>query len=203
MLPRTRAQMRLILALAVLALPACKTTPEKQAAAPGKEPGPDIEISADELEPMESFLSQTRRVVVAQLVRVEMTPQFFESRMGFTRDLRYVRRTQTDLPDGSRMIEFTNINAGQETNHDGDLLPRLYFGAGLEVRAIHTLRLYLRSPKDRLRPLFLEIVAKNSSGNAKLWVAGRLETEQPTIRVRSELLWSEEKERYVHKAFLG
>ncbi len=201
MLPRTPA--RLLTCLAMLALAACKTTPKKEAAASGKEPGPEIEISADELEPMESFLSQTRRVVVAQLVRVEMTPQFFESRMGFTRDLRYVKRTQTDLPDGSRMIEFTNINAGQETNHDGDLLPRIYFGTGLEVRAIHTLRLYLRNSKDRNRPLFLEIVAKNTSGDAKLWVAGRLETEQPTIRIRSELLWSEAKERYVHKAFLG
>ncbi len=189
----------------LLLLASCKSTPKKEATPPAKEADPDadIEISADELEPMETFLSQTRRVVVAQLVRVEMTPQFFESRMGFTRDLRYVSRKQWDLPDGSRVIEFTNINDGQVTNQDGDLLPRIYFGTGLEVRAIHTLRVYLRRPKDRMRPLYLDIVAKNGSGDAKLWVAGRLETEQPTIRVRSELLWSKEKERYVHKAFLG
>ena len=165
--------------------------------------GEEVTISADELEPIGTFFLETRRVLAAEFIRIEMTPQFFEEKMGFTRDMRYVERRNHTLKDGTRVIELINANTGQVTNIDPDLLPRIYFGTGFEARAYNRMVIFLRSPKSRERPLFIEVKGKNSSGDAQLWVSGRLQHERPTLTIRSELLWSEDKERYKHRSSIG
>jgi hypothetical protein len=90
---------------------------------------------------------------------------------------------------------------GQETNVDPDTLPRVYFGSsGLELRAFKEIRIYMRKAADRERPLFLKVDARSDPGEAKLWVSGRLQTQKPRILIESALLWSEDKERYMHKS---
>ena len=42
-----------------------------------------------------------------------------------------------------------------------------------------------------------------ATGDAKLWVSGRLQKEQPSLRVQMELIWSEDKERYIPKSHVG
>jgi hypothetical protein len=179
---------------------ACETTPEA-ADEPGSVEAAEITIPADDLEPMNRFLLETRRLLFADFVRVEVTPQYFEERMGFTRDVRFVSRKQW-TEGTTRIIEFRN-DSPQETNVDPDLLPRIKFGDGLEVRAFRVLRVYLRPPEGKERPLALRIEAKGEPGDAKLWTGGRLEHEQPKITIRSELIWSEERQRYSHRASVG
>lgn len=186
--------------LTCLLLPACETTPEIDD--PLRE-GEQVTIPGRDMEPVARFVLETRRLLVAEFVRIEMTPQFFEQKMGVTRDPRFVDRRTWREEDGTRVIEIKNINKEQETNIDPDLLPRVYFGSGLEVRAYNTIRIYLRSPKTRERPLFLNIMGKNSNGDAKLWVSGRLQLERPEITIAIDLLWSEGREHYVSKSHIG
>ena len=182
-----------------LAVVGCKTTRQKEIEKPLDE-GEPVVIPPGELEPMAMFLFDTKRVLVGEFVRVEASTQFFEEKMGFTRDLQFVERTQQVLPDGTRLIELKNINTDQLTNRDPDLLPRVYFDQGLEIRAYHTIRIYLRRPTDRKHPLWLKVDAKSNEGNTQMWVTGRLQYDQPTVRLSSELIWNEERERYDHRS---
>jgi len=188
----------LLLFAALLA--ACETTPKIDD--PIRQ-GDEVTISGDDLEPVANFFFQTKRILVAEFIKVEMTPQFFEEKMGLTRDPRYVEKKMWTGKDGTRYIEIRNINTVQKTNLDPDLLPRIYFGEGFEARAYNTIIIMLKYPKTRERPLFLEVTAKNSTGDAKLWVGGRLQQQRPTIVVRSELIWHEGFEHYKHRSHIG
>ena len=118
--------MRLLPLLLLLALTACKTTPDRPEPT---DPDEAVTINPDELEPMRRFVLETRRVLAAEFVRIEASQQFFEQQMGFTRVLRYCKRSPvTVLEDGTRVIEIVRLKDGQETNIDPDLLPRVYFG---------------------------------------------------------------------------
>ena len=186
--------------LTLLVAVACETTPD--ADDPLKE-GEEVTISADELEPVSRFFLETNRLLVAEFIRIEMTPQFFEEKMGFTRDPRYVDRKQWRDADGNRIIELRNANRAQKSNIDPNLLPRVYFGSGLELRAYDTIRIVMKSPKTRKRPLYMSIKGKNAIGDAKLWVSNRLQQERPTLSIEMALLWSDDKERYVPKSHIG
>jgi hypothetical protein len=169
------------------------------------DPEGEITIKPDELEPMANFILGTRRIVAAEFVRLELSRQFFEEQMGYTRDPEYVYRSPVKIQeDGSRVIVLKNLNTRQQTNLDPDKLPRVYFGSnGLEIRAYREIRIYLRNPKKKERPLFLNLAAKNSVGDAKMWVSGRLQHQKPTLTLNSALIWSEEKEEYVHRSSVG
>lgn len=187
--------------LLFVAAGACETVPDPD---DPLEEGESVTISADELRPVASFVLETNRLLVAEFIRVEMTPQFFEEKMGFTRDPRYVDRRQWRDKQGNRIIELRNANREQKTNIDPSLLPRVYFGgSGLELRAYDTIRIVMTNPKTRGRPLFICIKAKNSLGDAKLWVSGRLQQERPSLSIRLDLIWSEDKERYISKSHIG
>jgi hypothetical protein len=188
---------RLSLLLLPLAL-ACETTDDR---VNKDDPDAEITIKPDEIEPMANFVLETRRLLVADAVKIECSSQFFEQQMGYTRDPNLVLRTPVEvLPDGSRVVVLKSVH-GQETNIDPDTLPRVYFGnSGLEIRAYKEIRIYLKKPKDRNRPLFITIDARSDPGEATLWVSGRRQQEKPRIVISSVLLWSEEKERYVHKS---
>jgi hypothetical protein len=179
---------------------ACETTPK------APDPGPDgeVTISDDELRPVRSFVLETRRVLAAHYVKIEATKQFFEPLMGYTRDPRYVHRQPVEIQaDGTKVIILRNDNA-QTSNIDPDLLPRVYFGAGgLQVRAYKEIRIYLREPRDRERPIFLSVEAKNEVGDARMWVSGRLQHAKPTLVLHSQLIWSPEKEEYIHRSSIG
>jgi hypothetical protein len=169
------------------------------------DPEGEVTIKADELEPMANFILGTRRIVAAEFVRLELSRQFFEEQMGYTRDPEFVYRSPVEIQkDGSRLIVLKNLNTDQQTNLDPDKLPRVYFGSnGLEVRAFREIRIYLRNPKKKERPLFLNLAAKNSVGDAKMWVSGRLQHKKRVITLNSALIWSKEKEKYVHKQSIG
>ena len=169
------------------------------------DPEGEVTIKADELEPMINFILGTRRIVAAEFVRLELSRQFFEEQMGFTRDPEYVSRSPVQIQkDGSRLIVLKNVNTEQQTNLDPDKLPRVYFGShGLEVRAFREIRIYLRNPKRKERPLFLNLTAKNFEGDAKMWVSGRLQHKKRVITLNSALIWSEQKEEYVHRQSIG
>ena len=169
------------------------------------DPDGEVTIRADELEPMANFILGTRRIVAAEFVRVELSRQFFEEQMGFTRDPEFVSRSPVEIQkDGSRLIVLKNLNTTQRTNLDPDKLPRVYFGSnGLEIRAFREIRIYLRNPKKKERPLFLNLTAKNSEGDAKMWVSGRLQHQKRVITLNSALIWSEQKEEYVHRQSIG
>ncbi|HEX5137259.1 MAG TPA: hypothetical protein VFY93_09820 [Planctomycetota bacterium] len=187
--------------LAMLLLPlalACESTKDR---VNKDDPNAEITIKPDELEPMANFVLETNRLLVADFVKVQCSAQFFEQQMGYTRDPDLVLRTPVEiLPDGTRVVILKSIH-GQETNIDPDTLPRVKFGSsGLEVRAYRELRIYMKQARDRDKPLFLTVQAKSDHQDAKLWVSGRLQTEKPSILIESALLWSKEKERYVHKS---
>jgi hypothetical protein len=179
---------------------ACKTTPTEEDE-PGAVEAAEVVIPPDDLEPMNNFLLVTKRILFADFVRVEMTPQYFEERMGFTRDVRFVSRKQW-TEGTTRVIELRNESV-QETNIDPDLLPRVYFGEGLEIRARRVIRVYMRPPDGKERPLFIKIEARSDPGNATLWTGGREEHAQPKVTIRSELIWSEPRQRYSHRASVG
>lgn len=170
-----------------------------------EDPEGEVTIKADELEPMANFILGTRRIVAAEFVRLELSRQFFEEQMGFTRDPECVSRSPVQIQkDGSRLIVLRNINTEQRANLDPDKLPRVYFGSnGLEVRAYREIRIYLRNPKKKERPLFLNLAAKNSVGDAKMWVSGRLQHQKPILTLNSALIWSKDKEKYVHRQSIG
>jgi len=186
-----------------LLLAACTTTVNDRL--DKDDPEGEVTITSDELEPMANFILGTRRVVAAEFVRLELSRQFFEEQMGFTRDPEFVSRSPVQIQkDGSRMIVLKNLNTEQVTNLDPDKLPRVYFGSnGLEVRAFREIRIYLRNPKKKERPLFLNLAAKSSMGDAKMWVSGRLQHKKRVITLNSALIWSEEKKEYVHRQSIG
>lgn len=188
---------RLSLLLLPLAL-SCETVDDR---VDKDDPNAEITIKPDEIEPMANFVLETNRLLVADFVKVQCSAQFFEQQMGYTRDPDLVLRTPVEvLPDGSRVVTLKSIH-GQETNVNPDTLPRLKFGSsGLEVRAYREMRIYLKQPRDRDKPLFLTVQAKSDATDAKLWVSGRLQMEKPSILIESALLWSKEKERYIHKS---
>jgi hypothetical protein len=177
---------------------ACETT--KDRVDPDSTSG-EITIKPDELEPMVNFVLETRRVLVAEFVKIEVSAQFFEQQMGYTRDPNLVLRSPVQLlPDCSRHISLKSVH-GQTTNIDPDTLPRVYFGnSGLEIRAYREIRLSLKPPKDRERPLFLTVDARSEDKECMLYVGGRLQEQKPRIVIQSALLWSKDKERYVHKS---
>lgn len=192
---------RLVFLLPLLLL-ACDTVNQR---VNKDDPDGEVTIKSDELEPMANFILQTRRIVAAEFVRLELSRQFFEEQMGYTRDPEYVYRSPVKIQaDGSRVIVLKNLNTTQRTNLDPDKLPRVYFGSGgLEIRAYREIRIYLRNPRKKERPLFLNLTAKNSVGDAKMWVSGRLQHQKPVITLNSALIWSEEKEEYVHRQSIG
>jgi len=186
----------------LLVAAACESTPEVDVEIPEDD---QVTISPDELRPVRNFVMETRRVLAAEFVRIEASKQFYERHIGFTRDPRYVERPPVKiLEDGTRVIILRNVNREQRTNIDPDLLPRVYFGSnGLEIRAYAEIRILLRPTADRKRPVYLTVVAKNRSGDARMWVSGRLQHEKPTLAIRSALLWSSEKDTYVHRTSIG
>ncbi|MHC4547152.1 MAG: hypothetical protein ACYTEZ_00105 [Planctomycetota bacterium] len=169
------------------------------------DPTGEVTIKPDELEPMRNFVLLTRRVLVAEFVRIELSPQFFEEQMGYTRDPQYVYRSPVQVQkDGTRLVVLKTMATRQKTNFDPDKLPRVYFGGnGLEIRAYREIRIYLRNPSNKERPLFLNITAMNSVGDAKMWVGGRLQHQKPTLTLNSALIWSEEKEEFIHRSSVG
>jgi hypothetical protein len=189
-----------LLSLLFLWATACETTPDPD---DPLEEGEEVTIPADDLEPMTRFVLSNRRLMVAEYVRIEVTPQFFEQRMGFTRDPRYVERTSWRDDEGRRIVQIKNANSVQKTNIDPDMLPRVYFGNGLELRAYKVIRIIFVNPKNRQRPLYIHVEGKNATGDAKVWVSGRLQHKGPTVKIQSELLWSEKRERYVMKSHVG
>ncbi len=193
------------LVLLPLLLLGCASTNALDARQPSA-PGEEVHITADELEPMAMFVLETKRLLVAEFIRVEVSQQFFEGQMGLTRDLRAVSRKEVrydrpvgTFPAGTRRIELTNIGE-QSANINPDYLPRAYFGSGLEVRAYRKLVIYLVPVRDKERPLFIDVKGKMSSGDARLWTGGRLTNEKPEIQIHAELVWHTEKEEYKHVA---
>lgn len=189
--------MRRFVLLLPLAL-ACETTEDR---VNKDDPKGEITIKPDEMEPMANFVLETRRLIVAENVKIECSAQFFEQQMGYTRDPAYVERSKVEiLPDGSRLVRLKAVH-GQETNIDPNILPRVYFGtSGLEITAYKEIRIYLKPPKDRDRPLFLSVDARSQHKDTVLYVSGREQQKKPRIMIKSELLWSKEKERYIHKS---
>lgn len=194
-----RLAVYLLLPLAVVA---CQTTETRL---DPDDPEAEVTIKPDEMEPLRSFLLDTRRIVAAEFIKIECSQQFFERQMGFTRDPAFVRRTPTQiLEDGTKIIRLDNVNKEQTTNIDPDLLPRVYFGLkGLEVRAYRTLVIFIRPTRDRERPLFLTIDAKGSTADVRMWVSGRLQHEKPRLSINSALLWKEDTQEYVHRSSIG
>ncbi len=204
--------------LLTLLLCACQTTPDRKepvdtldakkkdpkAAAEAAADEDTVTIRPDELEPVRRFVLETRRVIAAEFVRINTTAQFFEQQLGYTRDLRYVDREMKRLKDGTRVVILKNSIRDQKTNLDPNLLPRVYFGAsGLEIRAYREIRIYLRNSKNKDRPIYLDVLAKNSVGDVMMWVTGRLQHNKPSLHLRSELIYSEEKQEYLHRTSIG
>lgn len=187
----------------------CASTTALDAREPSA-PGEEVHITADELEPMAMFVLETKRVLVAEFVRLEVSEQFFKERMGLTRDQQSVMKKSVrfdrpvgKFPAGTTRIELTNVS-DQRSNLNPEYLPRAYFGAGgLEVRAYRKLVIYLVPVRDRERPLFIDVVGRMSNGDAKLWTSGRLTDERPEIHIGATLIWSEDKEEYKHTASIG
>ena len=186
----------------------CASTKALDAREPSA-PGEEVHITADELEPMAMFVLETKRLLVAEFVRVEVSEQFFKERMGLTRDMQSIMRKTVRydrpmgrLPAGTTRIEMTNVS-DQKSNLNPDYLPRVYFGSGLEVRAFRKLVIYLVPVRDRKRPLFIDVVGRMSNGDAQLWTSGRLTDERPEIHIGAALIWSEDKEEYKHTASIG
>jgi len=187
--------------LLLLSVTGCETTKLDERAPEGDDG--EITITADEMEPMVTFLMETRRLLVADFVRIEASRQYFEQKMGFTRDLRFVTRDVQTLEDGTKVMSLKNTNVEQHTNLDPDLLPRVYFGNGLEIRAFNEIRVYFKRSRSRERPLYIVIQGKNVAGDATMYVSGRRQHEEPTLTIRSELVWSEDKERFLHRSAIG
>ena len=183
---------------AALFLTACESTPEKDE--DGKVDGSMVHISPGDLEPAGEFIHRTKRMLVAEFVRVELSAQFYEGHLGVARDIEYVKRTNETLEDGTIVVKLKRIDTGQKTNFDPDRLPRIYFGKGLEARAYNELHVYLRRRVDEKRPVHLKMVGVTSNGDSTLWVAGRNQMEKPKIIIESSLLWHETFERYKHRS---
>ncbi|MEE8105640.1 MAG: hypothetical protein V3T86_08920 [Planctomycetota bacterium] len=187
--------MKLWLPLFLFLLIGCETTFESTDSDVEIDPEEQIFISESDLEPLNSFILETRRLIVADYIRIDMSVHYFEERIGLTRDFRYVTRKKATSRDGARVIILKNTNSDQVTNIDPALLPRVTFDDGLEVRAYDELRIYLRATKTRQKPVFLTITA-TSTRESKMWVYNRLEAERPRISLSASLNWNESKEKY-------
>jgi len=183
--------------IAALFFAACETTPEGD---DGLVEGETVHIPASDMEPVAEFIHRTRRILVAEYVRVEMSAQFYEGQLGLSRDIEYVKRTDSRLDDGSLVISLKRVETGQETNLDPNRLPRLYFGKGLEARAFNELRIVIRHRVDKNRPIFLKIQGVTTNGDSKLHVSGREQDAKPRITIESSLLFSEKFEHYKHRS---
>jgi len=194
-----------LLPLLALLLPlavACETT-KSSTRAEQNENG-EVTVTPDELEPVRTFLLETRRVLMADFVRIRCTPQYFEQQMGMVRDQQSVARSMARLEDGTRVITLSNKLLGQRTNFDKNRLPRVYFGqSGLEIIATRQIRVYFVRPDSTDRPLFIDITGKSGGADAQLWSSGRLQIQKPTIHIRSALIWSEAFSTYKHKSSVG
>ncbi|MGQ0612304.1 MAG: hypothetical protein ACT4PV_00940 [Planctomycetaceae bacterium] len=188
------------LPLLLLVLVACESAPRKE---PEPVPGESITISNDDLEPLHTFMLETRRLIVGDFVRIRLSRQYFQERMGLTRDFRYVEKKSWSEEDGSTVVSLKNIATDQATNIDPDLLPRIYFGSGLEVRAYREIRIIFVNKVTRAVPIFIDMEARAADGNARMWVGGRLEYEQARIVIRTQLTWDEKFERYRHTPGIG
>ena len=191
---------RLLPALPLLLALACESAPRRDAEPASAE---EIRISNDDLEPLQTFLLETRRLLVGDFVRVRCSRQFFQERMGLTRDFRYVERRNWTTEDGVVVVSLKNVEPEQGTNFDPDLLPRITFGNGLELRAFREIRIQFVSRVTREVPIFLDVEARGVSESARMWVGGRLEYEQPRIVIRTQLTWDEKFERYRHTPGIG
>jgi len=185
--------------MGALLLGACETTP-KDEDNDGLVDGTAIHIPASDMEPVAEFIHRTRRLLVGEYIRVEMSAQFYEGQLGLSRDLEYVTRTDSKLDDGSLVVSLKRIDTGQETNLDPDRLPRLYFGNGLEARAYNELRVVIRRRVDKNRPIYLKLQAVTTNGDSTLHVAGREQDKKPRITIESSLLWSDKFEHYKHRS---
>ena len=135
------------------------------------------------------MIDPDKRNAVFQLHEAGMPLREISRRLRISRNtVRSIIRNEGRMP---RTVRRDKIHI------DPDLLPRAYFGSGFEARAFRTLRVYLAWPKTRERPISVDVVGKNESGDAKLWVGGRLQHERPSITVRAELIWSDFKQEYV------
>jgi len=191
--------MKRIWILPLLAALSCKSTSSKDEVKEGEH----VTIAAEDLEPLNNFILETRRLIVADFVAIDCSIQYFEEKMGLTRDFRFVERTRTVAKDGSVVVALKNTSLDQETNIDPALLPRVYFSNGLEVRAYREIRIVFRRKVTRQQPVFISIDARGAGGLAKMWVSGRLEYEQQRIIVNSRLLWDDQFDRYRHHGTVG
>lgn len=174
----------------------CESTPENE---DGLVEGETINIPASDMEPAAEFINRTKRLIVADFVRVEMSAQLYESQFGVSRDIEAVERTDATLDDGTVVVSLKRIDNGQKTNIDPDRLPRLFFGTGLEARAFQELRIYISRRVEKNRPIFLKILAV-SGDTSKLYVGGRLQKQKPRLTVESSMIWSDKFEHYKHKS---
>jgi len=188
----------ILAAMMALLLAGCETTPEE--GEDGLVDGEMIVIPARDMEPVAEFVQRTKRLLIGEYVLVELSAQFYEGQLGIARDQEYVKRTTKTLDDGTIVISLKRVDTAQETNFDPDRLPRIYFGKGLEARAINEIRVKIKRRVVKDRPIFLKMKAVGPSQDSKLWVAGRLQTEKPNITIESSLLWSESFEHYKHKS---
>ena len=183
-------------------LVACKTTPE----VPGDPENPDamITVSAKELEPIEEFVFKQNKVLAAPMIRVEMSTQYFEERVAVLRDFRYVSKQESVQPDGTRVLVLTNINEGQKTNIDPDLLPQISFGKGLQIRAYERLVLFVRPSRDKKRPIYLHVQAVGQNADVQMWSGGRLRFDgHRRLTLQAELIWDDGWERYRFRGNVG
>jgi hypothetical protein len=175
----------------------CESTPEGQ---DGLIDGETIHIPPSDMEPAAEFINRTKRVMVAEFIRVDMSAQLYESQLGMSRDVESITRTDATLEDGTVVVSLKRVDDGQRTNLDPDRLPRLYFGTGLEARAYNELRIYIRRRVEKDRPIFLKITGVSKSDDTRLWVSGRLEKQKPRLVLESSMIWSETFEHYKHKS---
>ena len=184
-------------------LVACKTTPD----GPPQDPdNPDamITVSAKELEPIEEFVFKQAKVLVAPMIRVEMSTQYFEERVAVLRDFRYVEKRESMLPDGTRTLVLTNINEGQKTNIDPSLLPQISFGQGLQIRAYERLVLFVRPSRDKNRPIYLHVQAVGHNADVQMWSGGKLRFDgHRRLSLQAELIWDEDWDRYRFRGNVG
>jgi hypothetical protein len=180
-----------------LLLGACESTPKSE---DGLVEGDAIHIPAKDLEPAAEFVMRTKRMLVAEFVRVDMSAQLYESQLGLSRDIEYVERTNSTLADGTVVVSLKRKPTDQKTNFDPDRLPRLYFGTGFEARAYNEMRIYIKRRVEKDRPIYLRVSGVSQDSDSKLWIAGRLEKQKPKITVESSLIYSETFERYKHRS---
>ncbi|MFQ5843708.1 MAG: hypothetical protein ACE5JG_01840, partial [Planctomycetota bacterium] len=160
-----------------------------------------VVVSQKDLDPLEEFVIRQRKILVGDLIRVDMSSQYFEERMAMVRDLRYVARSTTTTDDGARVFILRNLNRGQTTNRNRNLLPQIKFGGGLEVVAFQELRIYVRSAVDVRRPIFLRIQAFSPDNGVRLWSSGQLRfQDRKRLTLVGELQWDERSERYRFRA---